>query len=113
MQIWAESGKSALPICNYSQILYQFLTFTQNLKWSRIRQDYGCTIGNKWNEITICYPFQHSAAFPIHSYSIIHLRIFLFQICSEQNSPNIYKQNHKYQIKRKIFSYQISQYCYK
>ncbi len=25
MQIWAESEKSALPICNYSQILYQFL----------------------------------------------------------------------------------------
>ena len=36
MQIRAESGKSALPICNYSQILYQFLTFTQNLKRSRI-----------------------------------------------------------------------------
>ena len=35
MQIWAEPGKSALPICNYSQILYQFLTFTQNLKRSR------------------------------------------------------------------------------
>ena len=35
MQIWAESGKSALPICNYSQILYQFLTFTQNLRRSR------------------------------------------------------------------------------
>ena len=35
MQIRAESGKSALPICNYSQILYQFLTFTQNLKRSR------------------------------------------------------------------------------
>ena len=34
MQIWAESVKSALPICNYSQILYQFLTFTQNLKRS-------------------------------------------------------------------------------
>ena len=34
MQIWAGSGKSALPICNYSQILYQFLTFTQNLKRS-------------------------------------------------------------------------------
>ncbi len=34
MQIWAESGKSALSICNYSQILYQFLTFTQNLKRS-------------------------------------------------------------------------------
>ena len=39
MQIWAESGKSALPICNYSQILYQFLTFTQNLKRSRIQPD--------------------------------------------------------------------------
>ena len=38
MQIWAESGKSALPICNYSQILYQFLTFTQNLKRSQIIQ---------------------------------------------------------------------------
>ncbi len=36
MQIWAESGKSTLPICNYSQILYQFLTFTQNLKRSPI-----------------------------------------------------------------------------
>ena len=35
MQIWAESGKSALPICNYSQILYQFLTFTQKLKRSQ------------------------------------------------------------------------------
>ena len=34
MQIWAETGKSNLPICNYSQILYQFLTFTQNLKRS-------------------------------------------------------------------------------
>ena len=37
MQIWAEFGKSALPICNYSQILYQFLTFTQNLKRSHRR----------------------------------------------------------------------------
>ena len=36
MQIWAEPRKSALPICNYSQILYQFLTFTQNLKRSHI-----------------------------------------------------------------------------
>ena len=34
MQIWAEPEKSALPICNYSQILYQFLMFTQNLKRS-------------------------------------------------------------------------------
>ena len=40
MQIWAESGKSALPICNYSQILYQFLTFTQNLKRSLDRISY-------------------------------------------------------------------------
>ena len=39
MQIWAESGKSTLPICNYSQILYQFLTFTQNLKRSRDKID--------------------------------------------------------------------------
>ena len=38
MQIWAEPEKSALPICNYSQILYQFLTFTQNLKRSPFRQ---------------------------------------------------------------------------
>ena len=34
MQIRAEPEKSALSICNYSQILYQFLTFTQNLKRS-------------------------------------------------------------------------------
>ena len=34
MQIRAEPKKSALPICNYSQILYQFLTFTQKLKRS-------------------------------------------------------------------------------
>ena len=40
MQIWAESGKSALPICNYSQILYQFLTFTQNLKRSHKLNEY-------------------------------------------------------------------------
>ena len=36
MQIWAEPRKSVLPICNYSQILYQFLTFTQNLKRSLV-----------------------------------------------------------------------------
>ena len=39
MQIWAETGKSALPIRNYSHILYQFLMFTQNLKRSRTGQD--------------------------------------------------------------------------
>ena len=38
MQIRAEPEKSALPICNYSQILYQFLTFTQNLKRSLVIQ---------------------------------------------------------------------------
>ena len=31
MQMWAEPRKSALPIRNNSQILYQFLMFTQNL----------------------------------------------------------------------------------
>ena len=35
MQIRAEPEKSALSICNYSQILYQFFKFTQNLKQSR------------------------------------------------------------------------------
>ena len=40
MQIWAEPEKAALPICNYSQILYQFLTFTQNLKRSHISSQY-------------------------------------------------------------------------
>ena len=54
MQIWAESGKSALPICNYSQILYQFLTFTQNLKRSRIENqevsDYIHQFGATWHQ---------------------------------------------------------------
>ena len=40
MQIWAEPRRSALPICNYSQILYQFLTFTQNLKRSLCERIY-------------------------------------------------------------------------
>ena len=35
MQIRAEPEKSALSICNYSQILYQFFKFTQNLKQSQ------------------------------------------------------------------------------
>ena len=39
MQIWAEPEKSALPIRNYSQILYQFLAFTQNLKRSQLTPD--------------------------------------------------------------------------
>ena len=49
MQIRAESGKSALPICNYSQILYQFLTFTQNLKRSR----WGCFLGKHYFFLSI------------------------------------------------------------
>ena len=48
MQIWAGSGTSALPICNYSQILYQFLTFTQNLKRSRMN-----SIRNRAEEIVL------------------------------------------------------------
>ncbi len=34
MQVRAETAQSALPIRNYSQILYQFFEFTQNLKRS-------------------------------------------------------------------------------
>ena len=41
MQIWAETGKTALPIRNYSQILYQFLKFTQNLKRSHKITQFG------------------------------------------------------------------------
>ena len=44
MQIWAEPRKSALPICNYSQILYQFLTFTQNLKRSHKNWIFICPV---------------------------------------------------------------------
>ena len=41
MQIRAEPEKTALPICNYSQILYQFLAFTQNLKQSQVYTNFG------------------------------------------------------------------------
>ena len=34
MQIWAESGKSALPIVTIHKSYISFLTFTQNLKRS-------------------------------------------------------------------------------
>ena len=57
MQIWAESGKSALPICNYSQILYQFLTFTQNLKRSHHRVYI----------IDFCYDIIHMCADEAHA----------------------------------------------
>ena len=52
MQIWAEPEKSALPICNYSQILYQFLTFTQNLKRSLIAS---------FSRIYICHESNYSS----------------------------------------------------
>ena len=51
MQIWVETGKSALPIYNYSQILYQFFTFTQNLK----RSLSGILVGIFMNAINILY----------------------------------------------------------
>ena len=80
MQIWAESGKSALPICNYSQILYQFLTFTQNLKRSQAFALYlivdtilvmlYCAI---W---IIC--FKKNSVFRALALSIIHSMLFLF-----------------------------------
>ena len=46
-----------LPICNYSQILYQFLTFTQNLKQSRIVGYYlfDSAIFNNYNTNSIDY----------------------------------------------------------
>ena len=53
MQIRAESGKSALPICNYSQILYQFLTFTQNLKRSLGTASYSIKIDYKDTFISV------------------------------------------------------------
>ena len=64
MQIWAEPAKSALPICNYSQILYRFLTFTQNLKRSRI-------IGERWFFMTL-------VAYP-------HIMEFIFRVLREFN----------------------------
>ena len=53
MQIWAESRKSALPICNYSQILYQFLTFTQNLKRSRLSFNIDLESGFQFNRAMV------------------------------------------------------------
>ena len=58
MQIWAEPEKAALPICNYSQILYQFLTFTQNLKRSLIKQcliDITSALADIWQHKTATY----------------------------------------------------------
>lgn len=45
MQIRAEPEKSALSICNYSQILYQFFKFTQNLKQSLFFQSHKSSPG--------------------------------------------------------------------
>ena len=76
MQIWAESGKSALPICNYSQILYQFLTFTQNLKRSRDRHQ---NSNNSDNDQELCQ--RESIVFLFHSTSPPHIiKCFLLKI---------------------------------
>ena len=37
--------------CNYSQILYQFLTFTQNLKRSLLSRHFSCTRKFRWNSL--------------------------------------------------------------
>ena len=66
MQIWAESGKSALPICNYSQILYQFLTFTQNLKRSLLSR---CLFNSK--NKPVCQ--EHPENLNVHLLLIIRL----------------------------------------
>ena len=62
MQIWAESGKSALPICNYSQILYQFLTFTQNLKRSRSKCQITCSVKYSTIFFDIEYPYSSTVS---------------------------------------------------
>ena len=41
MQLWAEPSEKALPVWIYSQILYQFLAFTQNLKQSQVYTNFG------------------------------------------------------------------------
>ena len=85
MQIWAESGKSALPICNYSQILYQFLTFTQNLKRSQQFKYFllggspalcpnGGEIGCDFAPI----PYKHSS-FPDIPFGMPDFKLFCFQ----------------------------------
>ena len=70
MQIRAEPEKTALPICNYSQILYQFLTFTQNLKRSLIfcsthsnsptRCRGKVLLSHGWRISTVCVRPQHT-----------------------------------------------------
>ena len=71
MQVRAESGKSALPICNYSQILYQFLTFTQNLKRSQMIL---------WNKIIDTYDLHLVSHF--FSFLSHHMKIPPFLISS-------------------------------
>ena len=67
MQIWAESGKSALPICNYSQILYQFLTFTQNLKRSQNSSNTVFRLGNIVESVLSIYSLEQNCSFEIVS----------------------------------------------
>ena len=75
MQIWAESGKSALPICNYSQILYQFLTFTQNLKRSRT----GININAVSSGIIFCKYCSHRILSPYRSINYLLQKSEAFQ----------------------------------
>ena len=67
MQIWAESGKSALPICNYSQILYQFLTFTQNLKRSLLYKSHCSKAIQKWIAFLMSQNFSYKNRKPFGS----------------------------------------------
>ena len=91
MQIWAESGKSALPICNYSQILYQFLTFTQNLKRSQIKRtflllgfSYLLLSFYQYNFISLC-----TSASPNENFS------FTFDAVSSKLNPNSWQVDTK------------------
>ena len=78
MQIWAETGKSALPIRNYSQILYQFLTFTQNLKRSR-----------KFIFFTFSLKFFKLSILVGGTYSFFEKNVYNFSISSWQASPSL------------------------
>ena len=65
MQIRAEPEKSALSICNYSQILYQFFKFTQNLKQSPNPH----TLAESVSLHSVC----HDAIYFEYSYNLVHL----------------------------------------
>ena len=72
MQIWAEPEKSALPICNYSQILYQFLTFTQNLKRSHVFKLLKKLYGTAPFQILLSIPLTNSINLWLHLFWYSH-----------------------------------------